>query len=205
MDLKKVGKVGILVGIFVANPITGAVAITGNAIHDLHDHNVKKHNKKIYEEGYNTAKAEDVAYENNLKNKLKQEARNAANNRDYTDFENLVISLFAVAISAANCDGEISSPEKTVMKDSITGLSNSVLPEHIVKRISTLFVDPPTFNTAMEYVSKIRINQWDFFDEVIDFVIEADQEIKPEERAFKEAWESFKSSHAEGYALQYVD
>jgi hypothetical protein len=156
---------------------------------------LKKKSQREYELAFNKGKLAGKA-ENLLKiRKLTENLKNAADRfwetKEYCD---LLIAMFAVGISVANCDGEIVSEEKQDIDEFIAGVSHSHLPSSIKKKINTMYDNPPNFNTAMNLVKKIDSECWDLFSQVIEIVSSSDGFIKTEEVAYKEAWLKFVKS-----------
>jgi uncharacterized membrane protein YebE (DUF533 family) len=103
-------------------------------------------------------------------------------------FFRLLIALFAVGIATANADGVISDEEMADLEEFIAGIGYSNLPSHVKDMITRLKNNPPSFNTAMEYVSNLDNINLELFESVIAIVSESDGKVTEEEIAFLNAF-----------------
>lgn len=165
--------------------ITAAVAA---AIHKYETEKREAEYNRGKEDGKNESNSQNTINENEDRQRQQRYAEEHKKAKDYEAYENLTLALYAISIAVANCDGEIASCEKEVISDIVSGLTAKNIPKYIYDEVSQMFYEPPTFNTAMEYVSKVPTELWWKFNEAIDHTIEADEVIDEHERAFKEAW-----------------
>jgi len=200
-----VGGIATGVGVVVALPIAGPVgaitaigaliaggtgAVAGGIISSTDDSEEKaKHEGfvkgKQYEKSVNTERMNQLL--NNLK-KREEEFK------EQKGFEYFTIAAFAVGISVANCDGELQPEEISDLEEIISGESYKALPISLKNEIRKLKNNPPSFNTAMEYVKKVDKNKWESFSDIIELVMNADGYIRREENAYFEAWKRFKNA-----------
>ncbi|MDV6347687.1 hypothetical protein R2083_09175 [Nitrosomonas sp. Is35] len=106
---------------------------------------------------------------------------------DKTYFE-LLIALFAVGMATANADSDISDEEIADLDEFIAGIGHSNLPSHVKETITRLKNNPPNFNTAMEYVSKLENIDLNLFESVIEVISASDGKVSEKERALLNAF-----------------
>ncbi len=114
--------------------------------------------------------------------------------KEHSEYEDLLIAMFAVGISVANCDGEIDPQEKINIDTFIAGIAATSLPESVKKVINQLYDAPPSFNDAMKYVEKVAKPNRELFGTIIAITSESDGVVCDEEVAFKAAWEIHKKA-----------
>ena len=151
----------------------------------------KKINDKDFHQTEKSEKALTIAKVKRLAESLYEAQMRLKEDKD---FFSLMIAMYAVGISVANCDGCIAPQERIDIEEFIAGISSSKLPPHIKRIIAQLYNKPPDFNTAIKYVEKVPYNDWIFFDNVIDLVSRSDNKIDKMEIAYKKAWNEFKAT-----------
>jgi uncharacterized tellurite resistance protein B-like protein len=200
-----VGGIAVGVGTIVALPIAGPIgAITAigaliaggtggvaGGIFSSTDDSEEKAKQDGFKKGKQYAKSENTERMNQLLNNLKKQEDKFKEQKDFEDF---TIAAFAVGISVANCDGELHPDEISDLEEIISGESYKSLPISLKNEIRKLKNNPPTFNTAMEFVKKVNKNKWESFSDIIELVMNADGHIRREENAYFEAWNRFKNA-----------
>ena len=115
--------------------------------------------------------------------------------KEYSKLEEFVVMLVAVGFAVAHADREVVRLEETAIREFVSGVSQSALPERVKIEIEKVHQKPPTFNEAMEYVKKIENCPGydpDIIDDIIEITMRADGIVHPMEIAFKEAWQGYK-------------
>lgn len=180
------GPIGVvtLAGAAVAGTIGGTAGVIADSMEDDKE-------MDAFRRGRESGKAESYSEVEQLKSKLAK-----ASNRftEYRELEDLLCAVFAVGISVAACDGEVRPEEKQDIRDFVSGASFESLPQGIKSIIIKLENNPPNFNQAMDYVRKINKIDWEIIDDVIELAMYADEIIRSEEKAYKEAWTRFKAT-----------
>jgi len=110
------------------------------------------------------------------------------------DYFNLLISMEAVGLACAACDGEIALEERQEIDEFIAGVASSGLPSHVKKEIEKIANNPPNLTTAFEMVKRLGLDSYELFDEIIEVVIHADGRIHQDEKAFQNAWNELVSA-----------
>lgn len=172
----------------VAFPIPTATYYAGKEIK-------KKYDEQQQEKGYLKGKEEATA-KHSVKFKTVEDKLKEASKRfkEYKVYEEFILASFAIAISIAYCDGDFSLEERDEIQEIISGASYVKLPQTIRDEIQKLFINPPTFNEAIELIKRVDRSEWDVFDQIIEMIILSDGIERPEERAYKEAWKRYKSA-----------
>lgn len=174
------------VALAVAFPVPYATAKGAQYVYN-------KSKEKTYNQAYQKGKAEATAEYAKSTESLEEKLKAAAARfNEYKYYEEFLVASFAVAISVAYCDGELSSEESEDMKEFIGGIAYNKLPQVIKDEIQKLFINPPSFNDAMEFVKKVDRSKWDLFEEIIAMITLSDGVERKEERAYMEAWKRYK-------------
>jgi len=100
----------------------------------------------------------------------------------------LLIALYAVGLATAYADGNISDDELANLEEFTAGIGHSALPPHVKGIITRLKNNPPNFNTAMNYVSKLSHVDQGLFESVIEVISASDGKISEEEAALLSAF-----------------
>lgn len=195
---KILGGVALGVGAIAAAPFTGGGSIIGAGIAggviaskiDEEEERKKKKSEKR-EAKLKRESAERVKREQKLRENLRAQEFKF---KEQKEFEEYVTAMFAVALSAANSDGEIHPNEIRDLEEFIAGESYKAIPKSLKYSIERLKNKPPNFNTAMQYVKEVSRSKWNIFDDIISIVILADGVVKPEEIAFEKAWKEYKKT-----------
>jgi tellurite resistance protein len=152
----------------------------------------KKNTLASYFEGYEKAKADSAEKIKRMLDLLNQAVESI---KEYRQYEDLVIAMFAVGISVANCDGSLDDIEKQYIEDYIVGESKRAMPKNLKSAIIDLYKNPPTFETATRYAKKVNKESWEIFDILIELVAKSDGTFHDSELKFTESWENFKAAN----------
>ena len=106
------------------------------------------------------------------------------------EYFNYIIATTAIGISMANADGEISEEERVELEEFVGGIANSNYPEHIKEIIQKLYDNPPSFNTALQYLEKVDPSNYESIKDMLELIMEADGHIHEKEQAFLQAFEA---------------
>ncbi len=110
--------------------------------------------------------------------------------KDDKSFFQLIIALFAIGMATANADGYITEEEMKELDEFVLGIAKTELPDHIKDIITNLRNNPPSFNTAMEYVKKLGDNiDIRLFESVIKLIAISDGYFSRDEQALLEAFD----------------
>lgn len=102
---------------------------------------------------------------------------------------NLILALSALGCSMANADGEISPEEIVELNEFVGGISSQKYPSHIVKQINDMISNPPTFNEAMEHLTKIDSIEYPELRNFLVMVMESDEKVHKDEEIFLKAFD----------------
>lgn len=185
-----------LAGMGAITTATGA-AVTG-AVVSAHISDTEKALviEKATKEIEKRAKAEHAIELEHLKLTVEKTLKEST--KHYDD----ILALIAVAISVANCDGEICESEKDEIKQFISGKTVASLPSKLIELIEETFNNPLNIQEAFQVAINSNIDMA-VFDEVIEVAIHADDIVHVQEQAFLQAWQQLKDEHAQG-AVQRV-
>lgn len=200
-----VGGIGVGIGAVVALPIAGPIgAITGigaliaggsgalaGGVVSATDNSEETAKNEGYKQGEQNAKAENLRRIDELLQRIKKHEDRF---KEHKSFEEYSIAMFAVAFSVANCDGYIHPNEITEIEEFISGELYNAFPNSLKTEIEKIKNNPPSFNTAMEYVKKVHKGSWEVFDTIIEIVMRSDGYIHNAETAYFEAWQKFKNA-----------
>ena len=132
-------------------------------------------------EGERKAKAEYAIKVEKLESALKETLQKLEDDKIYFQ---LLIALFAIGMATANADGEITNEELEELNEFVGGIANSKFPPHVKDMITRLRNNPPTFNTAMQYVKKLEtVVDMKMFEYVIELVARSDGYFSRDEKA----------------------
>jgi uncharacterized membrane protein YebE (DUF533 family) len=106
---------------------------------------------------------------------------------------NAIIAMVGVAISVANCDGEICESEKQEIDEFIMGLSAVSLPEDVMEKINQLYQKPLNIKEAFKIAKESGV-EISVFDDIIKAVMSSDNIIAESEKAYVQAWNELKSA-----------
>jgi hypothetical protein len=140
--------------------------------------------EKGYNKGFAEGKAENVVELEKLGEKFER-VRNQL--KETGQFFNGVIAMHAVAIAAANCDGEISEVEKQSIDMLIFGLASDSIPSAALGKIASLYQNPPSIRDAFE-LAKASDVDLTAFREIINIVMESDGLAHVAKDTFMQAW-----------------
>lgn len=108
--------------------------------------------------------------------------------------EQFIVTAFAVGISCANCDGEVSEEELEELSYFAAGVGKSdMLSKTTKKQIDDMVQTPPNLNTVWSLISNHNFTTQkhiDLFSEIIHVVVEADGKREPAEDSFVKEWYS---------------
>ena len=105
------------------------------------------------------------------------------------EYFNYIIATTAIGIAMANADGEISEEERIELDEFVGGIANSNYPQHIKDTIQKLYKNPPSFNTALQYLEKVDPSNYESIKDMLSLIMEADGHIHDKEKAFMKAFE----------------
>lgn len=109
------------------------------------------------------------------------------------EYHNLLIAMTALAMSCANCDGEIHNEEQLEIMEFITGVGGSGLPVDVQERLNKLAYNPPSLTDACVLIKKLpNIGSYDVFDDIVDLTIHADGIVHQNEIEFLREWNNVK-------------
>ncbi|OLY75705.1 hypothetical protein AU074_21790 [Pseudomonas sp. ATCC PTA-122608] len=140
--------------------------------------------EKGYNKGFAEGKAETVVELEKLGDKFER-VRNQL--KETGQFFNGVIAMHAVAIAAANCDGEISEVEKQSIDMLIFGLASDSIPPAALGKIASLYQNPPSIRDAFE-LAKASDVDLTAFREIINIIMESDGLAHVAKDTFMQAW-----------------
>ncbi len=152
----------------------------------------KRRENKIRQEGYSQGEL-DVKAEYAVKfQALELRLHNAFQLlKGSEQYFKLIITMNAVAISAAGCDGWVSQDDRNKIDLFISGVSGDDLPVHIKNKINELYNNPLNIREAMVMAKESGVNI-DAYDEIIEMVVYADGPANVKEHAFIQAWSELK-------------
>ena len=104
------------------------------------------------------------------------------------DYFNLIIALTAVGMATAFADGRVTDDELRDLDEFTAGIAHTGLPENIKASIIQIKNNPPTLNTAMQFVNKLEKVDVELFDSVIQLIAMSDGTFCKDERALLEAF-----------------
>jgi hypothetical protein len=120
-------------------------------------------------------------------NKKTEKAEKIAS--DHEEHTKIILALSAMGCAMANANGHISQAEKNELNEFIGGLASENYPKHIVEQIEFWNETPPTFNEGVEHLKKVEFKDYKAIREMLVMVMEADDEIHKEKRAFLSAFD----------------
>jgi F0F1-type ATP synthase assembly protein I len=175
------------VGAIVAAPVVGSAAML-NAL-------TERAKANGFREGQELAAA-DVA----AKLQVLQEHLVLASERykDQSKANQFTICLIAVGAAMAACDGHIHEYEANHLSEFVLGASAQAVPPVIQEAIQRLMEQPPTFESAMQYVEMLDRGTWPVIDDILAIVSQADGSVSPAEQAFLDQWAEYKAARMQG-------
>lgn len=159
-----------------AGTIAGAVgagavgAAVGSAMSDKEEQEKTAQKRKVAEVSKKADKFETIASE-------------------HQEHTNLILALSALGISMANADGHISEEEREELNEFVGGITSAKYPTHIVEQIDDFVSKPPSLNTALSYLGKVDAIEYPEIRNLLVMVMEADDDIAIEEKAFLVAFD----------------
>jgi uncharacterized membrane protein YebE (DUF533 family) len=160
-----------------AGAVAGAVgagaagAVAGKALSDMDEDEKKAQETKIAEYHQKAQKSEAVL-------------------KEHEKHTNCILALSALGCSMANADGEISPEEIEELNEFVGGISSQGYPRHIVEQIEDMISNPPTFNEAMEYLTKVETIEFPELRNFLVMIMESDDVIHQKEEAFLKAFDN---------------
>ncbi|MFV0576644.1 MAG: hypothetical protein ACK5NC_14680 [Vibrio sp.] len=134
--------------------------------------------------GEQSAKAEYEQRTRELEKKLTKAFEKLEGNKNYF---NAIYAMEAVAVSCANCDGEIDSSERDQIDLFIKGVASSELPQDVKSKIESIYNNPLTPAEAFK-LAKASGVELSVFNDIIELVMYADKIEHVNEKAFLDAW-----------------
>ena len=138
-----------------------------------------------------TAKTEHNVQMRNLTNQTESYIASVILDRER--YFEVIRALFAVGISAANCDGQIQDEQRRTIEQFTAGVSAASLPKSVNDQIQRMYASPPNLQTAFGHAQKANVPMY-LCEQVIEVVIDADDVIKKDERAFINGWRSLSAA-----------
>lgn len=137
------------------------------------------------------AKQEQKLAEYKLKSeKFERELNKAIKNfKGDKEYFNYIISATAIGIAIAHSDNCISQEEKDEIENFIGGIVASTYPEWVKSTIKDLYINIPTFNSALMYLSKIAPSNYGSIRDLLEVVMIADGVTHEKELAFIKAFD----------------
>lgn len=132
----------------------------------------------------NVTKAE--AAKNRAEEKNKELLKNT---KEYREFGEKIVGMFAVGIAVALADGIISPQEEDEIADLISGMDAAHYPKEIISEIEAIETNPLSFEDALEKASMCGVSKEEM-DEIITQIALADGKIDPEEERFIATWQA---------------
>lgn len=172
-----------------------ATAGAGVAISNIQ---TKKTESTSYNKGREKGKAESAV---NIEELSRMVVHAAKAYSEQTRRDEFIISLAAIGLSMAACDGSISSEESACVEEYVIGMSKFVLPQNIRDFLNKMVENPPLFEDAIVHVKKLDRDIWPCIDGLLEVIGEADGDINPSEQEFLTKWENYKSIALEEGAL----
>ncbi|MNR14834.1 hypothetical protein D3C85_1313300 [compost metagenome] len=147
---------------------------------DIHEEGRRK--------GEQEARARYAMEKENLESQIK-ELLSSVENR-----EQLLLTMFAVGICAANADHEICGTERSELMGLVAGIGGNKAISKVVKnKIDKWYNAPPNLPTVWKLIEKYGFNDPEYiktFSVIVNMVVIADNETNDDESAFIEAWSS---------------
>lgn len=109
--------------------------------------------------------------------------------KDFANFGDQLVAMFAVGIACANCDGQVHPHEREEIEEFIAGASHNSLPSRIKESIDNLWNTPPNVKTAFQLATDAEVDSL-VLDDIIDLVID----VNPKARDFRNAWTKLKAA-----------
>ncbi len=160
---------------------TGAAAVGAGIGKVLSDKEEAEREELLEENAYLNQKAA------NYEKKFKAALERFKGDKEYFNY---IIATTAIGISMANADGEISEEERVELEEFVGGIANSNYPQHIKEAIQKLYENPPSFNTALQYLEKVDPSNYESIKDMLEVIMEADEHRHEKEKAFLKAFET---------------
>ncbi|MCY4347200.1 MAG: hypothetical protein OXC17_10440 [Aestuariivita sp.] len=178
---------------------TGTVAVAsataGTALGAAAGAATAMNQKNSYDSDSNEDSAKEK--EDSAKEKSEHIQRMERLNREITDFVrkhrekdhyfDKVLALVAVGMAAAKSDGKVCEEESQVIEQFVIGISSPYLPTIVKNKIKYMKKTPPSLHSAYYRAQEFGVPMA-LCEEVINVVIQIDDKIHPNERAFLTAW-----------------
>ena len=149
----------------------------------------KNYDNRLKSEGYDEGVQETTAkYDLKMKKVVDSLEEFKSAQTDNNQYFKLLIAMVAVGMATAYADGCVTEEEIVDLEEFSAGIGHSKLPPHIKGAITRLKNNPPTFNTAMQYVKKLDKVDIGLFESVIQLVAESDGHVCEDEKALLAAF-----------------
>lgn len=109
--------------------------------------------------------------------------------KEHEKHTNLILALSALGCAMANADGEISPEEIVELNEFVGGISSQEYPKHIIEQIEDMISNPPTFNEAMEHLTKVDSIEYPELRNFLVMVMESDGVKHKKEEIFLKAFD----------------
>lgn len=186
----------VLGGASLLASLTGAVGVAtaagvagGVATAKMSEQGKEKTRSEGHKDGYNEAMAKTKIQVEQLKSKIKNVLEQT------NDFFNALSAMYAVGISVAACDGEISDNEKEHIKQFVSGRVSEKVPECLKKRVDEIYLNPPNIKEAFEMARRSGVDM-NIFDDVISIMIMIDDPEQEKKLAYARAWQQLQIQSA---------
>ena len=158
---------------------------------------IDHHAHEVVEDAYKRGQEEGTkAGEQNASKKYEEKMAKLINRlKNYHDFDEKLVGMYAVGLAIANSDGFISEEELDDLNAFVIGASASNLPFEIKESIGKLKNKPPTLEKAIEFARKAKLSKQDIND-IIDLIANADGYVSSEEKQFISRWESISQQYS---------
>lgn len=138
--------------------------------------------------GEHEAAARHALEQENLQSQIADLMSNVENR------EQLLRTMFAVGICAANADHEICDAERAEIEMLVAGIGkDKAITKATKNRIDKWYNTPPNLPTVWKLIKKHGFNEPEYiemFSVIVNMVVIADDETKDSEEEFIEAWNS---------------
>lgn len=111
----------------------------------------------------------------------------------YEEHFKAIIAMEAVGVACAACDGDFSDSEREEIGEFVKGMIAQSIPKEVKDKIQSIYDNPPTVQEAF-LLAKNSGMPIDVYEDLIMFVMEIDGIIRPEEKAFVQAWNQLKAA-----------
>lgn len=145
-----------------------------------------KAGEKIADDKWQPQVAEAVFKKNEVE---KENKKLLTETKEYREFGEKLVGMFAVGIAVALADGTISPQEEDEISELISGMDAAHYPKEIISEIEALERNPLSFEEALDKAYACGVSKEEM-DDIITQVANADGIIEPEEERFIATWQA---------------